>query len=316
MSVFHELMNIKGHSFRGIPHKLQSLVRTNGRTNTATHAPGRSQGQFFANMFERFELAVLDAQTALLTPVLMDHTGIAGRCEHGHAVAPGLHCPAATGATIANRIETAEHGVLEKRVVNMPALLLCFKNLHSFLLGNTSRPFGVMFGNESDKRLSHNQADVQRQTRLVSRCSARTLQGRDVVRILKHDVPGRGIRNDLLQVAQLKVAINCDQLSGVSQRNDLAVISVGKGDFSGTLPSLMVSTWSPLECPEESLEPPRQGMAARPDGYVEVRPAGINIRMQAVFQAEIRFGPGLCKKGPGGGFYKKVSQNIFHLFKK
>ena len=56
--------------------------------------------------------------------------------SHGVSVAVGIHRPAAAGATIADGIESAQHGILEESVVDVASFLFSAQDLGSFRLAD------------------------------------------------------------------------------------------------------------------------------------------------------------------------------------
>ena len=65
-----------------------------------------------------------DAKTAAVALQGIDSGDESRRGQHGCAAAIGLHRAAATGAAVADRIETIEHGILEEGMVRVAAFVL------------------------------------------------------------------------------------------------------------------------------------------------------------------------------------------------
>ena len=136
------------------------------------------------------------------------HADVAGRGQHGHAVALGLHRAAAARAAVADGVEAAEHRVLEERVVDVAALVL----------GASGSPTASSELIQRDRsgwcsrtKLANGSPTI-RQTSSGRHGFGRAarqghVQGDDVVGVLQHDVARQRVGDDLLQVAQVDVAV-------------------------------------------------------------------------------------------------------------
>ena len=140
----------------------------------------------------------------------------------------GLHGAAAAIAAVADRIESAEHRILEERVVDVPAFVLSPQYLHRFCCRNASGFRWMVLKHEARKRLADDQADIERKTRRRPRSPARALQKRDVVRIGEDDVLGEGIGDDPFEVPYIDRPVHRHKLGGGVERNNLAVVRVRK----------------------------------------------------------------------------------------
>jgi len=75
---------------------------------------------------ERSKLAKLDTcSTGAAEPIIYD-SNIPRGCQHPGTIALSLHGTAAALTTIAYRIKSFQHRVLEKSVVDMPSLMFFF----------------------------------------------------------------------------------------------------------------------------------------------------------------------------------------------
>ncbi len=86
----------------------------------------------------------------------------------------------------------------------------------------------MMIDNKAGERLTHNQADIERQTRILSACTTRAFQCHDVVGIGKQNVLGSAVGDDLLKVAQLDRLFQRHQLHGRFCGNDFGMIPIGE----------------------------------------------------------------------------------------
>ena len=102
----------------------------------------------------------------------------------------GLHGAAAARAAIADGVEASQHGVLEESMVHVAAFVLGAQDIHCLILRYPVRSIRMMIDNKAGERLTHNQADIERQTRIISACPARALQCHDVVGIGQQNVLG------------------------------------------------------------------------------------------------------------------------------
>ena len=73
-----------------------------------------------------------------------------------------LNRPTAAGAAVADGVEPAEHRVLEKRVVDVAAVVLGCQDLNRLIRTDPARPVGLVLADKAGKRLADDEADVQR----------------------------------------------------------------------------------------------------------------------------------------------------------
>ncbi len=85
-----------------------------------------------------------------------------------------------------------------------------------------------MFEHETCEWLTDDQADVQRETGVRAGGAARAFQRDDVIGVAQHDVARQRIRHDVFQIAEFDVAVYPHQLARRFERDDFAVIGVGK----------------------------------------------------------------------------------------
>jgi hypothetical protein len=112
-----------------------------------------------------------------------------------------LHSSAAACTAVADGVEAAQHGILEKGVVDVAALVLSAQDVHSLAGRNPSGTTAVVLDNEAGKRLPNDQANIQRQTRLRPRGATGTLERYNVIRVLHHNIASQSIGDHVLQVS-------------------------------------------------------------------------------------------------------------------
>ena len=89
-------------------------------------------------------------------------TDVAGGSDHRCTVTIGIHRPAATLAAVADGIEAIQHGVFEKSVMHMTALMLFVQDFHSFFLSDPAGAVRVVLDDKTGKRLANDEAYVKR----------------------------------------------------------------------------------------------------------------------------------------------------------
>jgi len=286
-------MDVQGNALGRIAHQLQSPGWTYGGADPAAHALGGIQDQVLTVKVQGRELTMLDAQAAVSAPLVVNGAHVSRRREHGDAVALSLHGPAAAGTAVADGVEATQHGVFEKGMVHVAALLLGLEDVHGLLLGDAPGPCGMVLGDKPRKRFSHDETDIHGQAGLVAGSPARAFQNRDMVWTLYDDIPGHGIGNHLFQVTKVDVAIDGDQFLGVFQGQDLAVIAIGKGNFSRSAADVIGGIRRTFEKPIEGFEQTGQGMGPGSHGNIQIGPSTVHIPMHQVPQGKPRSGLGL-----------------------
>ena len=98
-----------------------------------------------AEQVDRAKLAALQARPAAGADLLVHLADEARRGQHGHAVEMGLHRAAAALAAVADRIEAAQHRVLEERVVNVAPLVLVRQDSLRLVAGDPARAIRLVF---------------------------------------------------------------------------------------------------------------------------------------------------------------------------
>ena len=118
-----------------------------------------------------------------------------------------------------------------------------------------------------------------------------------MVGVLEHQIAGRGVGDDLFQIAQVHVLLNGDQLRRRIQGHDLAVVAIGKGR-----PVRRIGAQQSRAAQETHGwgQNAGQPVLSRPDADVEIGPAGIDIAVQPVEPTEIGLAARLLRKGAGG----------------
>lgn len=119
----------------------------------------------------------------------------------GVPVSVGVHGAAAAGTALTDRVEAAEHRILEERVVYMSSRMFGAKDVDRFAGADPAGSLGMMVKDELGERLSHDQANIQRKTRMLHPCTTRTLQGDKMIRIGEHDIASDGEGDDVFQLA-------------------------------------------------------------------------------------------------------------------
>lgn len=96
--------------------------------------------------------------------------------------------------------------------MHMPALIFGAQNFDSLFGAEPTRTFWVLFDDEAGERLAYDQAYVQGQARVGARYTTRAVERHEVCGILQHDVAGAGVGDDLFQIGQPNILVDCDQL--------------------------------------------------------------------------------------------------------
>lgn len=107
------------------------------------------------------KLTIVNARATALAAIAVDIDHVAGWRQHRNAILPGLHCAAAAGTAIANRVKPVQHGVFEKSMMHMPPLMFRRENIHCLLLADPAGAPGMMFNYETGKRLANYETDIQ-----------------------------------------------------------------------------------------------------------------------------------------------------------
>ena len=123
-----------------------------------------------------------------------------------------MHRTATTAATIANGIKPTKHSIFEKRMMNVTAFVLSFKDGNRFLSTDPTGPGGMVFDDKTGKRFAHDQAYVDRRARLRAGHPARAVKNNNMVWILQNDVLCSRVRNNPFQVGQTNRLLHGDQL--------------------------------------------------------------------------------------------------------
>ena len=144
-----------------------------------------------------------------------------------------LHCTATTAATIADGVESPQHSIFEKRVVNVTAFMFGLKNGNGFTGGDPPGPVGMVFGDKPGKRFANDQTHVDRGAGLGAGHPTGAVKNNNMVRVLQNNVPRPRVRDNPFQIGQADRFFYGDQLFGILQRDHFTVICVGNFDFPG-----------------------------------------------------------------------------------
>src|SRR4030042_1905999 len=112
-----------------------------------------------------------------------------GGCDHWNAVEMSLHGTAAAGTAVSYRIKTSQHGILEKRMVHMPPVMLCFENIESLFLRYPSGPQRMMCDDAAGKGFTDYQAYIQGKTGVVPCSTAGAVKHCYMFRMSHDDIP-------------------------------------------------------------------------------------------------------------------------------
>jgi hypothetical protein len=288
----HKFFHFQGRS------PVRGFFQTQGALGTIIHAHPATHTFLFINhgrtifYYYGLKLTVAHAKTAPDAQILIRAADITGGSQHGHPVSLGLHGPAAAGAAIAYGVETAQHGLLEKGMVYVSAFVLGPEYIQGLLVSNPFGPAGMVLDNKIGKRLAYDQADIQWITRVFAGGAAGTAQNRDRPGILEHYIPGGCVWNNLFHIPYINIPIHADKLLRPVQRNYLAVVTVRKGLFGPILflGKVLVPQAKPAAQPvEKRIQEFGQAMFPGGHGYIDIRPAAVNISMQPLRKGQVLF---------------------------
>ena len=302
-------MDLERFAFGGVTQQREGILRAVRNAYPAAHAGGIVHCHHPISQVQGGKLTKISTQAAAAASIIIHNGHIARGSQHGRAVLVGLDRSAAAGTAIANGIEAAQHGILKEGVVHMAALVLGLDNVQGFVRGDPARVPGLMFADKAGERLANHQAYIQRQAGSLASHPAGAVQGYDVIGVLQDDLTGAGIGDDLLQVGKMDVLIDQYQFSGGLQGQHFAVIGVGEGNAARAF-GVLILRGLLLAKPQDQLfgnsgdgraEAARQRVAAGTQADIKIRPAGIDITMQAVKERETWFVPGFLPEAFGGG---------------
>jgi len=111
----------------------QGIMRALADANATPHAELIGNSAYPVGKRQCTELAELVTLAAALAEGLVNPAHVAGGRKHGNPVAVRTHGTAAAGTTVADGIETAQHGILEKGVMHMAAGVLLLENPYGLL---------------------------------------------------------------------------------------------------------------------------------------------------------------------------------------
>jgi hypothetical protein len=85
-----------------------------------------------------------------------------------------------------------------------------------------------MLQHEAGEGLADDQADVERLAGIRPGGTARTLEDSNVIGMPEDDVAGGRKREHMLRHADGKIALQCQEFPAVGERDNLAMVTVGK----------------------------------------------------------------------------------------
>lgn len=177
------------------------------------------------------EVAVLFAHAAVDALVAVDLCNVAGTSHHrGGQVVLAQESGAAARAAVADAVQTASHGVLEKGRVDVAALMALVEDLERlFLRDQTAVDIAVAVHRPRDPWLADDEADVTGLAALVAaHVAANAVDDGNAVRALDDGVAGNLVGDDgLRQLAQIEILCEGDNLLRLFETHNLCVIGVG-----------------------------------------------------------------------------------------
>lgn len=106
----------------------------------------------------------------------------------------------------------------------MTKLLFGLQNFDRLIRIDPPRAVGVVLIYKTGEGFADDQADIQRLTGILLGHPAGAFQSDNMLRILEYDIPGLAVRDDLLQVFEADILLDCDQLFGSLEWHYLAMI--------------------------------------------------------------------------------------------
>ncbi len=138
---------------------------------------------------------------------------------------------AAARTAIADGIEASKQGILEERHdAHVRGRLLPVRMRKRFIPGDAPTPLRVVIYHHTHKRLTDDNAHIQRLAGIFTRSPTWTFQYADVIRLQHHQIAGCLVGDDMLQVLEVNIFFHQHQLPGGCQRNDFAVVGICKGE--------------------------------------------------------------------------------------
>ena len=141
-----------------------------------------------------------------------------------------------------------------------PRSVLGLEQVQGLGLRQAARALGVVLEHEARGAAPDHQADLRGLAGVLLRLATRTVEGDDLERRLQDQRPGRGVGDDLFQVAAGDGAVDGDQGARVVVAEDLAVVAVRQRLLAGRA--------------EEGDDAPAQ------QADVLLRPAGVDVGVQ------------------------------------
>ncbi len=209
---------------------------------------------------------------------------------------------AAAGAAVTDSVETPEHRILEKGVVDVSAVVFGLENRHRFLGRDPARLAGMMFNDKTGKGLPHHQTDIQRQAGIRPGRTTGTIQRHQMLGIFQHNRAGAFVRDDLLQIGESNLLVDPHQFPGFPERQSLAMISIRQANRIHFSILLFAFGNLPSEPGGQRSQFLRQRMPPGAERNVEIGPTPVQIAMQRFKKRNIRRPARLGKKFSGGRF--------------
>ena len=215
-----------------------------------------------------------------------------------------LHGAAAAAAAVADSKKASERCFLEKRVMAVPPFRLLNQDVDCFLSVNQPASTGMMFGNETDKRFSKNQTDIEGQTRIGPHRPAGAVQHQYLTRFIQNDIAGQRIGYYRFKIPEIDGLIQGHQMPGGIETHNLSMVGVGKGRLSRwdpAAPFVKMKTcliyprsvrWKAHQCVKNEIHQrvgcPDPSMFTRSESDPEVRPASVQVTVQRIDKTKMR----------------------------
>ena len=134
--------------------------------------------------------------------VRLNHfSNIPGRSQRRDAVFHHrLNTGTAAFAAVTDCVEAVQQNILKPGRMDMSPFMLLSQEFQGLRLGKTPAALGVVLQDEIGKGLADGHAHLDRLAGVRASVSTSAFENSDIRRPLKNQVPGHGIRNDLLQV--------------------------------------------------------------------------------------------------------------------
>ena len=201
----------------------------------------------------------------------------ARRSEHGCASTVGMHGSATTFTAVTDGVEAVEHGILEEGVMDVTAFILRLQDGDGFVARDPAGAIGLMFADETGERIANYEADIHGQAGILASGTTGTIDCDDVVGILHNDGTGAFVRDDLFEIGNLNLFVDCHELFGGFEWNGFAMISVSHAGFGFSRLGRFHFFEQFVEPAEKRREPFCQGMFAHADLNVKISPASIHV---------------------------------------